>query len=68
VLRYKKLLISVKEACKQLDSMSAKQQIAWRFKNKELLMHNYSTMKKQQYSRDKLVQFIGKIVNDQSSC
>jgi hypothetical protein len=64
VLRYKKLLISVKDACKQLDSMDAKQQIAWRFKNKELLMHNYSTMRKQQYSRDKLIEFIGKIVND----
>jgi len=67
VLRYKKLLISVKEACKQLDSMNAKQQIAWRFKNKELLMHNYATMRKQKYSRDKLVKFIGKIINDRSS-
>lgn len=68
VLRYKKLLTSVKDACMQLNSLHKKRQIAWRFKNKELLMHNYSTMCKQQYSRDKLMLFLGKIINDQSSC
>lgn len=68
VLRYKKLLASVKDACLQLNGMHKKQQIAWRFKNQELLMHNYSTMCKQQYSRDKLMLFIRKIINDRSSC
>jgi hypothetical protein len=68
VLRYKKLLISVKDACRQLDGLNKKQQIDWRFKNTELLIHNYTTMCKQQHSRNKLMLFLEKIINDRSSC
>lgn len=67
VVRYKKLLNSVRDVCKQLDRMNKKQQIAWRFKNQELLIHNYQTMRKQQYSRIKLNSLIERIVNDHRS-
>lgn len=66
ILRYKKLLNSVKEACKELDKMNKNQQIEWRFKNKKLLEHNFYTMCNQKYTKDKLALFIKKIKNDQS--
>ena len=64
MLRYKKLLQSVKNACEKISGMHKKQQIAWRFKNKDLLMHNYTTMAKQEYSRKKLEIFLRTVQND----
>lgn len=67
LLRYKKLLQSVKNACEKISGMHKKQQIAWRFKNKDLLMHNYTTMAKQEYSRKKLEIFLRTVQNDRSA-
>jgi hypothetical protein len=58
VLRYKKLLESVTKTVNKLKAMSREEQIAWRFKNKEILMHNFTTMVNSSYSKDKLVSFL----------
>lgn len=58
ILRYKKLLESIKESCKYLDSLSFDQQIEWRFKNKEILNHNYRNMCLSEYSRQKIISFL----------
>jgi hypothetical protein len=58
VLRYKKLLESVTNTVNKLKAMSREDQIAWRFKNKETLIHNFTTMVNSSYSKDKLVSFL----------
>lgn len=60
-LRYKKLLSSIKETCKYLDSLTRENQIEWRFKNKELLQHNFNVMTKSEWSTNKLIQFLEKL-------
>jgi hypothetical protein len=58
VVRYKKLLISVSDTCKYLDSLDKEKQLEWRFKNKKTLRHNFLTMTVSQYSKDKLHVFL----------
>lgn len=58
VIRYKKLLNSVKDTCKYLDTLSRDKQIEWRFKNKEILNHNFHVMNHSEYSRTKLIKFL----------
>jgi hypothetical protein len=57
-LRYKKLLNSVKDTCAYLDSLPRDKKIEWRFKNKELLEHNFLTMQNSKYSKLKLKNFV----------
>lgn len=59
ILRYKKLLASVKETCNYLDSLSREKQIEWRFQNKNILNHNFLVMSASEYSKTKLKKFIG---------
>jgi hypothetical protein len=63
ILRYKKLLKSIKNTCEYLDSLSLTQQIDWRFKNKEILNHNYKIMCSSEYSKQKIISFL-KNLND----
>jgi hypothetical protein len=58
VLRYKRLLESVTKTVNKLKTMTREEQIAWRFKNKDLLMHNFRTMVNSSYSKTKLVSFL----------
>lgn len=58
VLRYKKLLNSAKDTCAYLDSLPRDKKIEWRFKNKELLEHNFLTMQNSEYSKLKLKNFV----------
>lgn len=50
------LMISnqVVELCKKLESMSKDQQVEWKFQNKEILIHNYNTMKDRKFSIEKM--------------
>jgi hypothetical protein len=61
ILRYKKLLGSVTETCKYLDSLTKDQQIEWRFKNEEILQHNFDILSTSEYSVDKLENFLKKL-------
>jgi hypothetical protein len=61
ILRYKKLLSSIKETCKYLDNLSREHQIEWRFKNKKLLQHNFEVMTKSEWSMNKLIKFLEKV-------
>lgn len=49
------LMISdqIVELCKKLESMSVAEQIDWKFQNKEILIHNYNTMKERRVSIEK---------------
>lgn len=58
ILRYKKLLASIKDSCRYLDSLPRDEQIEWRFKNREVLNHNYRNMCLSEYSRQKLISFL----------
>lgn len=59
ILRYKKLLSSVTETCKYLDSLSKEDKVEWRFKNEEILQHNFNTMTNSIWSMKKLTKFLG---------
>ena len=50
IIRYRKLLESITPLVKQLAAASIKEQMAWRFKNIELLEHNYNVFSQQQQS------------------
>ena len=63
VLRYKKLLLSVKETCRYLDSLKKEAQIEWRFKNQELLKNNFLTMTASKYSREKIKELLNNLAN-----
>lgn len=64
ILRYKRLLQSISNTCKYLDNLSRDQKIEWRFKNEELLQHNFNVMSNSLYSVEKLITFLGSL-NDQ---
>lgn len=57
-LRYQKLLKVVEDTCNKLDNMTDEQKIEWRFKNEEVLKHNFETMTKSTYSKEKLNNFL----------
>lgn len=50
ILRYKKLLESIEPLVKKLSELSIKEQIDWRFKNKEVLLYNFDNFLKQTHS------------------
>lgn len=58
LLRLKGLTQSVSEVCKELSCMSKPQQIAWRFKFKEVLLHNYSTLLNREWDRNRIRTFL----------
>jgi hypothetical protein len=63
-LRYKKLLKSVKEACREIDSMPVEKHIEWKFQNKEILIHNYQTMINNSYAKKKIKNWLEIVFND----
>ena len=56
--RYKELLKSVKETVKHLESMSKEQRVEWRFKDPQLLKHNFNIMISSERSKQKLLMFM----------
>jgi hypothetical protein len=54
ILRYKQILSQIKEVCSFLDTLSFEDKIEWRFKNSEILIHNYKTMKESMFNKVKL--------------
>ena len=64
IIRYKKMLAMLVDTCKMLESLSREDQINWRFKNQEILLHNFNTMIQSQYSKDKLVNFLETLSNE----
>lgn len=57
-VRYQKLLRSITTACEELKAMSKEDQIAWRFKNAEVLKHNYRLSMDRTYSKNKMYNFL----------
>lgn len=55
VERYRQLLNSITPVVKMLKNMSSADRIAWRFKNPEVLKHNYQVMTTSSYSENKLL-------------
>jgi hypothetical protein len=51
------------DTCKYLDSMTKDQQLEWKFKNKQILIHNAWTMNNQQYTHDKIKDFVLRLEN-----
>lgn len=58
VIRYKKLLKSVSETCRYLDSLSKDQQIEWRFSHEEILTYNHNTMRLSSHARSNILTFL----------
>ena len=58
VERYKGLLQSLNLAINKIKKMSKEEQINWRFKNKDVLIHNFKTMINSDFSRKKLKLFL----------
>ena len=63
IKRYQKLLSVVEDTCKQLTNMDKKQQIAWKYKNQEVLIHNINTMNSHAYTTKKLLDFLEVLEN-----
>lgn len=63
VLRYKKLLISVENAVKHLKSLSRDKQIAWRFKESELLIYNREVFVRKENTMKQLGVFSKKLTS-----
>lgn len=59
--RLMKILNVLKDTSNKLDSMSKEQQIEWKFKSEEVLLHNYNNMKKKEISKEKIKNFILKL-------
>jgi len=53
-----KIIKVLEDTCSELKSMSREKQIEWKFKNEEVLIHNYNTTKNQEHSQKKLKQFV----------
>lgn len=58
VIRYKSLLDAVTDTVEYLKTLNRDDQISWRFKNKEKLIHNFSVMINSTYSKNKLMKFL----------
>lgn len=56
--RFFKILKVIEDTCKKLDSMTKAEQIAWKFKNEEVLLHNYETLKERKYTDIKFKNFV----------
>jgi hypothetical protein len=63
VLRYKKLLKSVKNTVKHLRSLSRDEQIAWRFKESELLIYNREVFVRKENTMKQLSVFSEKLTS-----
>lgn len=59
--RYKELLKTVKTTCETFKNISPEDQLRWKFKNEEVLLHNYDTMAKRCHSKNKLKDFLQKL-------
>lgn len=58
ITRYKSLLESIKKSCEEIKNLSRDEQINWKFKNKDILLHNYEIMTERAYSKNKLKTFL----------
>jgi hypothetical protein len=63
VLRYKKLLASVEHTVKHLKSLSRDKQIAWRFKQLELLIYNREVFEQKENTMKQLGVFSEKLTS-----
>jgi hypothetical protein len=63
VLRYKKLLISIENTIKHLKSLSRDEQIAWRFKESELLIYNREVFVRKENTMQQLGAFSKKLTS-----
>jgi hypothetical protein len=63
VLRYKKLLASVEHTVKHLKSLSRDEQIAWRFKQLELLIYNREVFEQKENTMKQLGVFSEKLTS-----
>ena len=63
VLRYKKLLASVENTVKHLKSLSRDEQIAWRFKESELLIYNREVFVRKENTMKQLGVFSKKLTS-----
>lgn len=61
VVRYQKLLASVEQACEYLRSLSREEQIQWRFKNKQKLIHNYNVAVSSAHNINTLYEFFKRL-------
>lgn len=59
--RYQKILEMLTEVCSALDKMSEEEKIAWKFKNKEVLIHNYRNMFYSDFSKKQFTEFLQNI-------
>jgi len=62
ILRYRKMLVIINDVCQYLDSLSRDDKIEWRFKNIDLLTHNYKTMKESKFNVHKLKCLLDRIL------
>lgn len=57
-IRYKLILENVSKLCERLDTMSRSEQIDWRFKVEDVLIHNFSILRESAITKNKIVQFL----------
>ena len=61
--RCKAMFKSIKQSCKTFENLSREEQINWKFKNQDILIHNYETMSRRNHSKSKLKRFLQTLCN-----
>jgi hypothetical protein len=56
--RYHELLNSIKKSCETFRNLERHEHIKWKFKNEEILLHNYKIMAEGKFSKNKLKKFL----------
>jgi hypothetical protein len=59
--RLEKISDEVRRVCYLLENMSRKEQIQWRFKDEEVLLHNYITYQKNQFNKSTFLKFLSSL-------
>lgn len=57
-VRYKKILNVISDLCQHLDNMTRQQQIEWRFKREDILLHNFKIMRETALTKTKIIKFL----------
>jgi hypothetical protein len=61
IQRYKGLLNSIKNSCDSFRNLQRSEHVKWRFKNEDILLHNYKIMIEHLFSKNKLKNFLNKL-------
>jgi hypothetical protein len=67
LVRLEMISEQIKKTCNLLEGMSKSEQMKWRFKNEDVLIHNYETYKKNNFNNSVMRSFFINLDSDQAT-